>query len=89
MDNPPTGAILTWSNIGLALSFVLFDAALSAVYRLGLTASLLTAAFRCIIQLTVMGLVLGNIFKTQNEWAVAGLACMSFLFCYSSQPGRI
>jgi hypothetical protein len=76
MDNVPSGEqpLLTWSNVALALSFVAFDAILSSVYRLGISSSLISAAFRCIIQLSVMALVLESIFKTKNPWGIVGLA---------------
>lgn len=76
MDNTPGGKqpLLTWSNVALALSFVVFDAVLSSIYRLGISSSLISAALRCIIQLSVMALVLESIFKTQNPYGIAGLA---------------
>lgn len=75
MDDASDKVILNWSNVALALSFVLFDAVVSSFYRLGISSSLITAALRCIIQLTVMGLVLEKIFETRSPWGVAGLAC--------------
>lgn len=78
MDNIPDRSgkqpLLTWSNVALALSFVVFDAVLSSVYRLGISSSLISAALRCIIQLSVMALVLEGIFKTENPFGIAGLA---------------
>jgi len=78
MDNAPNGdqPPLTWSNVALALSFVAFDVILSSVYRLEISSSLISAAFRCIIQLSVMALVLESIFKTKNPWGIAGLALL-------------
>ncbi|KAF9648719.1 UPF0014-domain-containing protein [Thelephora ganbajun] len=78
MDNTPGGEqpLLTWSNVALALSFVAFDAVLSSAYRLGISSSLISAALRCIIQLSVMALVLEKIFKTQDPLGVAGLALL-------------
>jgi len=66
--------LLTWSNVALALSFVIFDAVLSSAYRLGISSSLISAALRCVIQLSVMALLLESIFKTQNPFGVVGLA---------------
>jgi len=60
----------------LALSFVVFDAVLSSIYRLGISTSLISAALRCIIQLSVMALVLESIFKTRNPYGIAGLALL-------------
>ena len=69
--------LLAWSNVALTLSFVAFDAVLSSVYHLGIAGSLIPAALRCIIQLSVMALVLESIFKTQNPLGIVGLACES------------
>jgi len=44
--------------------------------KLGVEVSLLTAAARCILQLSVMASVLQKVFETQNPWAVAGIACL-------------
>jgi len=76
MDDDSSRTVLSWSNVALALSFVLFDAAVSAFYRLGISSSLITAALRCIVQLSIMGLVLQNIFETKSPWGVAGLALL-------------
>ena len=81
MDNAPSGdqPLLTWSNVVLAFSFVVFDAVLSSAYRLGISNSLISAAFRCVVQLSVMALVLESIFKTKNPYGIVGLACESRL----------
>lgn len=50
----PKPAHLTWRNILIGLCFLLLDVFLSIYLKLGLATSLLTAAARCIIQLTVM-----------------------------------
>lgn len=76
MDDVPRGErpLLTWYNVALALSFVAFDAILSSVYRLGISGSLIPAALRCVIQLSVMALVLESIFETKSPYGVVGLA---------------
>jgi len=45
---------LTWVNVGIGLLFLVADAVLSLTLKLGVEVSLLTAAARCIIQLSVM-----------------------------------
>jgi ABC-type iron transport system FetAB permease component len=45
---------LTWVNVGIGLLFLVADAILSLVLKLGVEVSLLTAAARCILQLSVM-----------------------------------
>jgi ABC-type iron transport system FetAB permease component len=66
---------LTWVNVGLAFSFVVFDAVLSSVFGLRVGSSLVTAAIRCIIQLAVVATLLQKVFEAENPWAVAGIVC--------------
>ncbi|KAI0925701.1 hypothetical protein AcV5_008369 [Taiwanofungus camphoratus] len=76
MDTDPGGPTspLTWGNVGLAFSFILFDAVVSFVAGLGVGSSLVTAAVRCVLQLSVVALVLQKVFETNNPFAVAGIA---------------
>lgn len=66
---------LTWGNVGLAFSFILFDAVVSKIFGLGIGTSLMTAAVRCVVQLTLVALILQKVFDTNNPWGVAGIAC--------------
>lgn len=76
MDDPGSGAQthLSWANVGLAFLFVAFDAGVSQSLGLGVGLPLITAATRCIIQLTLMSLVLAKVFESENPWGVAALA---------------
>ncbi|CDO70641.1 hypothetical protein BN946_scf184756.g7 [Trametes cinnabarina] len=65
---------LTWANVGLAFSFILLDGFLSTSFGLGVGSSLITAAVRCVVQLSVVALILQKVFETNNPWAVAGMA---------------
>ncbi|OJT07360.1 UPF0014 membrane protein [Trametes pubescens] len=67
---------LNWGNVGLAFSFILLDGLLSTTFGLGVGSSLITAAVRCIVQLSVVALILQKVFETNNPWAVAGMACL-------------
>lgn len=67
---------LTWTNVFIGLLFVIFDSVLSIILGLGIASSLLIAAVRCIIQLSVMGLVLDKVFASNNIWGVAGIAVL-------------
>ncbi|KAG8828004.1 hypothetical protein FRC19_010512 [Serendipita sp. 401] len=78
-DGVPEPAHLTWVNIAIGLLFLLLDASLSIFFQLGLSVSLLTAAARCVLQLTVMGFVLQRVFETNSPWAVAGITCLLIL----------
>lgn len=67
---------LNWGNVGLAFSFILLDGLLSTTFGLGVGSSLITAAVRCVVQLSVVALILQKVFETNNPWAVAGMACL-------------
>lgn len=90
MIDSPT---LSWLNVGFGFLFILFDAILSATLGLGIGGSLVVAATRCIIQLSIMGLVLDKVFASDNIWGVIGIAresiaqyMRSFLTCSPSEP---
>ncbi|TFK49717.1 UPF0014-domain-containing protein [Heliocybe sulcata] len=76
--NSPIGdqTHLNWLNVALGLTFVMFNSFLSYNFRLGIGSALFTAALRCIFQLAIMGLLLKQIFETNNPWAVGGIACL-------------
>ena len=77
MDGSPgtPTAQLDWSNVGLAFSFIVLDAVVSKTFGLGVGASLVTAAVRCVLQLSLVALILQKVFETNNPFAVAGIAC--------------
>jgi ABC-type iron transport system FetAB permease component len=82
MDSTPGGTTnLHWENIGLGFCFILFDAGLSHFFKLGVGSSLVTAAARCIIQLTLVSYILESVFKTNHPIAVAGIAGQLFCVC--------
>ncbi|KAF9236692.1 hypothetical protein BU15DRAFT_89001 [Melanogaster broomeanus] len=65
---------LTWGNVGLGFSFILLNAFLSTSLNLGVGHSLVSSAVRCVVQLSIVGLLLQRVFETNNPWAVAGIA---------------
>ncbi|KAJ2854994.1 hypothetical protein J3B02_002395, partial [Coemansia erecta] len=69
-DNPTDpeapDAPLTWSNVGVASLMLIFNITLSSWFGLGLSTSLVVAAVRCVVQLTLLGFVLKQIFQTEN-----------------------
>ncbi|KAI0080927.1 UPF0014-domain-containing protein [Panus rudis PR-1116 ss-1] len=67
---------LNWGNVGLAFSFIVFDAVVSHTFRLGVGSSLVTAAVRCVLQLSLVALILQKVFEANNPWAVAGIALL-------------
>jgi hypothetical protein len=74
-EQPPLG----WTNVSVALAFILFDVGLSTVFRLGLGVSLVVAAGRCMGQLTVVATLLHEVFENRNPRTVALIACEFFL----------
>lgn len=89
-DDPSQSPELTPLNVALALLFVVFDSILSVTLGLGIASSLLVAATRCILQLSVMGLVLQKVFETGNIFGVFGIAGMwSRLPCSLVREGML
>ncbi|GBE87947.1 UPF0014-domain-containing protein [Sparassis latifolia] len=76
MDTDPTQGTthLNWGNVALAFSFILLDAGISLSFGLGVGSGLVTAAIRCVLQLSVVALILQKVFETNNPWAVAAIA---------------
>lgn len=70
LESSPT---LTWWNVSIGLLFVIFDSLLSLVLGLGIGGSLIVASLRCILQLSVMGLILDQVFASRNPWGVVGI----------------
>lgn len=78
----PTGPgtqTLTWTNVGLASLFIVFDAVASQVFHLKLGSSLVTASVRCVGQLVVLALILQKVFDSDDPWAAAGIACERYV----------
>ncbi|KAI9246324.1 UPF0014 family [Helicostylum pulchrum] len=57
---------LSWVNVAIAASFLIVNGIISKGLGLKLERSLLTSSIRCIVQLTIMGQVLGSVFKAKN-----------------------
>jgi ABC-type iron transport system FetAB permease component len=74
-EQPPLG----WTNVSVALAFILFDVGLSTVFRLGLGVSLVVAAGRCMGQLTVVATLLHEVFENRNPRTVALIAYIQTL----------
>ncbi|KAJ1956628.1 hypothetical protein EC988_001249 [Linderina pennispora] len=64
---------LSWQNVGIAATLLGFNVLLSLWLGLGLSTSLIVAAVRCVVQLTVLGMVLKQIFLTQNPVYIFGM----------------
>ncbi|ORX96395.1 UPF0014-domain-containing protein [Basidiobolus meristosporus CBS 931.73] len=69
---------LTWTHVARAYSFVIVNVLLSQLFQLKLSYSLIVSSIRCMVQLTVMGLLLRLIFDANSPWIVA-LMTIAFL----------
>ena len=62
------------SQVTVAFALVAFNSAISQVLQLGVGATLIIAALRCIAQLTIVSFVLRYVSAVESMWAVARLA---------------
>ena len=80
MQNPEvslqiSSSELSWVNVVISLTFVLFGIGVSRTLRLGIGLSLLIAGLRCVGQLALVGSVLHQVFETKNPWLVSLICC--------------
>ena len=77
MDSSPNHPVadLGWSHVGFGLTFIAFDSIISQALQLHIGSSLVFAALRCVVQLTLVATILQHIFAAENFWAVVGIAC--------------
>ena len=69
----PKSNDLTWINVALGLLFILLDAFLSLILGLDIGPALMIASARCIIQLSLLGLILERVFASDNLLAIFGI----------------
>ncbi|KAJ2457571.1 hypothetical protein GGF42_002602 [Coemansia sp. RSA 2424] len=73
-DDPSApDAPLTWANVGIAGLLLGVNIAVSMWFGLGLSVSLLVSALRCVVQLSLLGLILQQIFETANPVYIFGM----------------
>ncbi|KAJ2825605.1 hypothetical protein FBU31_003673 [Coemansia sp. 'formosensis'] len=73
-DDPSApDAPLTWANVGIAGLLLIVNIAVSMWFGLGLSVSLLVSALRCVVQLSLLGLILRQIFETANPFYIFGM----------------
>ncbi|KAM0755353.1 UPF0014-domain-containing protein [Meredithblackwellia eburnea MCA 4105] len=72
-------AVVTPTQVLISLSLLLLTVLLSLSLNLGIASSLLVAAIRCILQLSVMGVILDKVFKAESPWAVAAMSFVMIL----------
>lgn len=88
MDPLPSQPVvdLGWSHVGFAFTFIAFNSVISQVLQLGVGASIMIAALRCVVQLTLMATILQRVFAAENFWAVVGIACKYVVVCLVAVP---
>ncbi|KAG0262822.1 hypothetical protein BG011_009653 [Mortierella polycephala] len=67
---------LQWYHVAIASSLVVVNGILSMILGLHLEKSLFISAIRCIVQLSIMGMVLQNIFDAENPILVILMALL-------------
>ncbi|ORX95154.1 UPF0014-domain-containing protein [Basidiobolus meristosporus CBS 931.73] len=70
---------LAWSNVGIAATLLTINGFISLYMGLNLEWSLLISGTRALVQLTLMGMILEDVFKTQNPFFIFGMACVLVL----------
>ncbi|KAJ1553479.1 hypothetical protein HK405_007791, partial [Cladochytrium tenue] len=74
--DPPTLRLVwsQWLNVVYGFALVLVNVGISEVFGLGLESTILIAAVRCVIQLSLMGMVLKPVFENEGALLVSALA---------------
>ncbi|KAI9491336.1 hypothetical protein BDB00DRAFT_833180 [Zychaea mexicana] len=78
-DGGRISATFTWWNVAVAAAFILINVFMSMSLRLKLEGPLLISSIRCVIQLTLMGLILQDVFRAQNPYYVAFMTAVLIL----------
>lgn len=71
---PPSERTLNWTNVAIAFAFVFLDVVTSFAFGLGIGTSLLSAAARCVVQLSLVAVILRKVFESNSPWVVAFFA---------------
>jgi ABC-type iron transport system FetAB permease component len=80
LPNHPV-ADLGWSHVCFGLTFIAFTSIVSQALQLHIGTSLVFAALRCVVQLTLVATILQRVFAAENFWAVVGIACKCIAVC--------
>ncbi|KAJ8652788.1 hypothetical protein O0I10_011594 [Lichtheimia ornata] len=70
---------LGWQNVAIASTFILINGIMSLLLGLKLEKSLIIAAIRCLVQLTIMGFILEDVFKARHP---AIIMLMTFVLIF-------
>ncbi|KAJ1650704.1 hypothetical protein IWQ61_008556 [Dispira simplex] len=77
--SPVPSSPLAWSNVAVASGLMVINGIISLVMGLRMEGTLFVSGFRCLVQLTIMGFLLEDIFATRNPIVVFGMACFLIL----------
>ncbi|KAI7862673.1 hypothetical protein BDF14DRAFT_1853026 [Spinellus fusiger] len=76
---------LTWVNVAFAFSFIFVNGLVSVVLGLKLEKTLLVSSIRCLVQLTLMGYVLEDVFKSRHPaWVLLMTFVLILLGAYET-----
>ncbi|KAJ1968491.1 hypothetical protein IWQ62_001213 [Dispira parvispora] len=76
---PVSSDPLAWSNVAVASGLMVINGIISLAMGLRMEGTLFISGFRCLVQLTIMGFLLEDIFATRNPIVVFGMACFLVL----------
>nr|CAG8461154.1 14667_t:CDS:10 [Entrophospora candida] len=62
----PSHVPLEWKHVGVASTFIMINGLISIWFGLKLEKSLFISSIRCVVQLTLMGMILKDVFKARN-----------------------
>jgi len=61
---------ISWLNVTGAAFILLLDVVVCIYFKLGIAQDLIVAALRCVVQLSLLGLILDRVFTSQSPLAV-------------------
>ncbi|ORY96295.1 UPF0014 family [Syncephalastrum racemosum] len=80
MDDPSSSDLaLDWWNVAGASIFVIIAVVFSRLYHVRLEQPLIVSSLRCVVQLTLMGLVLDDVLHIKSPWSVLGVTVLLVL----------
>ncbi|KAG2218764.1 hypothetical protein INT45_012984 [Circinella minor] len=74
-----TQPTLDWRNVAVASGFILVNGIMSIMLGLKLEKSLIIASIRCLVQLTIMGYILEDVFKARHPAIIMLMTCVLIL----------
>ncbi|CAG8692478.1 17874_t:CDS:10, partial [Acaulospora morrowiae] len=75
----PNSVPLNWSNVGYASMFIMINGIVSMSLGLHLEKSLFISSVRCVVQLTIMGMILEDVFKARHPLIIMAMVIVLVL----------